>query len=70
MANHQKALDTKRLEESRDDAGLYLNGAVKAVPLIGIAIANEIRDDELEVLRKHGDAVFPQVPPNWNAVNQ
>jgi hypothetical protein len=47
-----------------------LDGAVKAVPLIRIAVPNEIGDDELELLREHLNAVYPQIPPNRYAVDQ
>jgi hypothetical protein len=43
--------------------GLHLNGAVKAVPLIEIAITNEIGNVELEVFRERLNTIFSQVPP-------
>ena len=70
MTSYQQIFDIKKLKEFRDDMGLHFNRAIKAVPLIGITITNEIRNDELEVLREHLNTIFPQVPPNWNTVNQ
>ncbi len=42
MAGHEQALDTQKVKEFRNDAGLHFDRAVKAVPLIGITITNEL----------------------------
>jgi hypothetical protein len=70
VAGYEQALDAQQVEELGKDAGLHFDGAVKAVPLIGIAIADEIRNDELEVLREEPNAIFPQVPPDGNPMDQ
>ena len=70
MPGDQQVINAKLLNQFGEDVGLHFDRAVKAVALVRIAITDQIRDDQPEMLREHLDTVFPQVPPDWNAVDQ